>query len=117
TVKTNTCKWSETELYRQGVRSCPATRKTTDAQPTEMRVYGIKIVRESETVSKFPLSITAIIVANATKRRSANNKIKRCNDPHPGTLAGRKPSAITDFPAQPSIALKYSEDCGNFATL
>src|SRR4030095_8547897 len=79
TDKTIICRWSATELYRQGVRSTPPARKTTNAQQMEMNTYGIKILNESETVSKFPRSITAIIVANATRRTSNEIRVKRRN--------------------------------------
>jgi hypothetical protein len=46
-------------------------------------MYGIKIVSEAETVSKYPRSITATTVADATKRRSIEIKAKRRTDPNP----------------------------------
>jgi hypothetical protein len=42
-----------------------------------MNEYGIKASIDSEIVSKYPRSITAIIVANATKKRSIEIKLKR----------------------------------------
>jgi hypothetical protein len=50
-----------------------------DAQPSEMKVYGSKIASEVETDSKFPRSISAIIVADATKKRSTDIRTKRRN--------------------------------------
>jgi hypothetical protein len=54
-------------------------RKTTDAQQIEMSTYGIKIISDSEIVSKFPRSITAASVADATSRRSIEIRVKRRN--------------------------------------
>jgi hypothetical protein len=56
-------------------------RKTTDAQQIEMITYGIKIISDSEIVSKFPRSITAASVADATSRRSIEIRVKRRNVP------------------------------------
>ena len=54
-----------------------------DAQPTEMTAYGIKILSESETVSKLPRSIMATSVADATKSRSIEIRNKRRKLPTP----------------------------------
>jgi hypothetical protein len=109
--------WSAAELYRQGVRSTPATIKTTDTQPMEMNVYGINFVSESETVSKYPRSITATIVANAAKQTSVAIKVKRRNDsPPPQPTTGRK-QLLADFPGRLCLARKLRHDRDNFATI
>jgi hypothetical protein len=61
----------------------------------EMKTYGIKIISESETVSKFPRSITATTVADATKRRSIDISVNRRNDCHPATC----PRGLLPVPA------------------
>jgi hypothetical protein len=115
TVRTITCRWSETVLYRQGVRFSPAMRKTTDAQPNEINMYGIKIISELETLSKLPLSATAMSVADATKRRSIDICVRRRkpSTPQPGCDL-RSPGVP---PYDQFLARIEPIECDNTATL
>src|SRR5262249_22060932 len=82
-----------------------------------MKMYGIEIIRPSETVSKLPRSAMAITVADATKSRSIDNRAKRRNFLHPRSpLPGRTCQLIEETPTT-SLTQDKPRGCDNLATV